>query len=201
MGILNRTQQTVVWFLIVGVIFHFLMTAIYVTPRKYFPKWVNNLSIGYMWPAFHQGWSLFAPEPPVQEKMLEFRIKTNGEWQPWISPGMKNLGDHEKMRPSRANISFRIEQNIAYWIWNEKEIAQGVKDHKGGDFDVEKYLRPTRSYRAAVHYTTQWLKTNYPDQTADSLDLRVKVGTPPAFPNYKGQWTEDYLNLPRHAME
>lgn len=94
-----------------------------------------------------------------------------------------------------------MEQNITYWVWKESEIAQGIYERKHGDFDADKYLRSTRSYRAAVHYATRWLQDNYTAGTADSLDLRVKLGTPPPFPDYKGQWTKEYLNLPRHAME
>lgn len=154
-----------------------------------------------MWPVFHQGWSLFAPEPPVREKSLQIRVKDKGQWQPWISPGTKNLQAHEGYRPSRANVLFRIEQNIAYWVWKEAETARGIYEAKGGEFDRDKYLQHTRGYRAAVHYAGQWLETNYAALSADSLDLRVFVRTPPAFPDYEGQWNEEYINLPRHAMD
>lgn len=180
---------------------HFLVTLIYVTPNHYFPSWVNNVAHSYMSPVFHQAWDLFAPDPPLKEKSLKFRLKSEGYWTDWIEPEKKLLQDHNQWRLSTANISYRLHQNAAFRVWEEAYRADQVAGRKGDDFNREEYLLKSRGYRTAKYYAAQYFKKSHRSVRADSIQLKLVIRTPPPFPNSDGNWTNEIINFPKDDTE
>lgn len=81
---------------------HFGLLACYTLPRGWVPERLRFWSITYVRPQFHQGWDLFAPDPPRCSCELEVGLPGN-DWRP-ISDG-----DHHYLRT-------RMVRNIAAYL-------------------------------------------------------------------------------------
>lgn len=172
------------------------MTVIYVSPKHNFPGWANQVSQAYMAPVFHQAWELFAPNPPLQEKAMQFRVHSDGSWSDWMEPGVELLRQHDSWRLSNANIAYRMHQNAAYRLWRDlyrMEIQQN--DSIGEVVDIEALLS-ARGYQVARYYVLKQYGKLHPNVPLDSLRLRLVINTPPAYPGREGGWKSETINLP-----
>lgn len=178
---------------------HFLMTVIYVSPKHNFPGWANQVSQAYMAPVFHQAWELFAPNPPLQEKAMQFRIYSDGEWTDWMDPGVELLRQHDSWRLSNANIAYRMHQNAAYRLW--RELYRLDIQHKPsvlGEIEL-KTLFSAHGYQVAKFYVLRQYEKLHPKVRPDSLRLRLVIHTPPIYPGRDGEWKSEMINLPADA--
>lgn len=178
---------------------HFVMTAVYVSPDKYFPKIVNRAAVGYISPLFHQAWHLFAPNPPLKHKELHYRVKHNSQWSEWYSPGYSLLASHDRWRLGHGNIRYRMHQNAAFRLWAEHEIAFDTNAVHGARFKPLEYLVKSRGVQTARHYVLQQYLSQADATFPDSLDFKVVLHTPPDFPDHRGEWSAEVLNFPRVA--
>lgn len=70
----NRSIATIV-------VAHFALIACYTFPREWVPDRFHYWSITYARPLFHQGWDLFAPDPP--RCSCEIQVGLNDQdWRP-----------------------------------------------------------------------------------------------------------------------
>lgn len=178
---------------------HFLMTMIYVSPKHNFPGWANQVSQAYMAPVFHQAWELFAPNPPLQEKAMQFRVHSDGSWSDWMDSGVELLKQHDSWRLSNANIAYRMHQNAAYGLW--RELYQLEIRHKSSvlERDDLRSLFSGRGYQVARYYVLKQYEKLHPDVPLDSLRLRLVINTPPAYPGKEGMWKSETINFPADA--
>lgn len=153
-----------------------------------------------MMPVFHQAWDLFAPDPPLQEKCLEFRMLHGEVWTGWLNPGEALLVDHDRCRLSNANIAFRLHQNAAYRVWEASYRADEVAARRGEDFDRLDHLRGSRGFQTAHHYAVQWYRKNTDLPPPDSLQMRLIIRTPPPFQGESRAWSESTITLPKDAV-
>lgn len=58
---------------------HFLLVVAYTAPKERVPPRVRVWAVAWVRPLFHQGWDLFAPDPPACACRLEVR-NTAGRW-------------------------------------------------------------------------------------------------------------------------
>jgi len=189
-------MQQLVPALLVGLfVIHFVFTGIYVLPPKYFPKWIHQVVTGYMTPVFHQAWHLFAPDPPLKEKSLQYKVKGQEGWSGWIDPTSELLLAHDRWRLGNANIRYRMHQNAAYRLWAEHEIAMESAVNRS-DFDSARYLHKSRGMTTVRHYALQHFLQQSGASVPDSLIFRLHINTPPPFPQTDGDWTFEIIDLP-----
>lgn len=198
----HKKYETKAAALLAGLVFlHFVFTVIYVTPNHYFPKAVNEIISAYMLPVFHQGWNLFAPDPPVQEKSMLFRFKSEGKWTKWLDPGKELLEQHDRWRLSNANIEFRLHQNAAYRVWEEHYRAEELVAERGLMSHPEEMVLSSRGYRTARYYAFRFFEQTNDGSSADSVQLKLIIATPPAFNSAENTWSFDTINFPKDGRE
>lgn len=154
-----------------------------------------------MTPVFHQGWNLFAPDPPLKEKTLTYRVKTAEGWSDWLNPGKELLAQHDQWRLSNANIAFRLHQNAAFRVWEEHFRAQENMASRGKDFDYREYVFNSRGYRTAKFYALGQFGRSHSGVEVDSLQLRLLIDSPPPFPGAQGEWKMQYIKFPADEAE
>lgn len=59
---------------------HILLLAAYTGPERWVPPRLRAWSVAWVRPLFHQGWDLFAPDPPRCSCVLQARAG-NGPWR------------------------------------------------------------------------------------------------------------------------
>lgn len=180
---------------------HFLFTLIHVIPDSYFPDTINRVVKNYMMPVFHQGWNLFAPDPPLKEKSMVFRVKTDQGWSEWLNPGAELLQQHDQCRLSNANIAFRLHQNAAYRLWEEHYRTEELSVFRSGFFDPEQHLLESRGYRSAKYYVSRYFSRQWKAQKVDTIQLRLLIDSPPPFPGRDGNWIRNEIHFPPDAVE
>jgi hypothetical protein len=62
-----------------GLALHALLLACYTLPATWVPAGLRALSIAYARPLFHQGWDLFAPDPP--RCACELQVGLGEDWR------------------------------------------------------------------------------------------------------------------------
>ena len=150
-----------------------------------------------MSPVFHQAWHLFAPDPPLKSKTMQFRVFKNGQWHNWVDSESQLLEAHDRWRLGNANIRYRIHQNTAHRLWEENTRAETVREYKNdADFSRREYLVGSGGYRTATFFCRQ-LAAGFQEFTdPDSLEVRLIVGTPPRPNESNGTWHLDTLKYP-----
>jgi hypothetical protein len=89
--------------LIIGVLTaHFALLACYTFPRQWVPDRLFFWSVSYARPLFHQGWNLFAPDPPRCSCELEVGI--GADWRP-----LDASQDHYLVTRMKRNIAAYLD--------------------------------------------------------------------------------------------
>ncbi len=132
-----------------------------------------------MAPQFHQTWSLFAPDPPTVEKFIEFRVAVKGSWSDWKDPGAELLEKHDAFRLSHATILYRINQNVAWRLWNDYQRWEGLGKNRT-EHERTSFFERSRAYQGANHYAWARYREGEHVVPADSIEVRIKlVSVPP----------------------
>ncbi|TVR39074.1 MAG: hypothetical protein EA392_07695 [Cryomorphaceae bacterium] len=175
---------------------HFGATLVYVSPQRYFPSSLSQWVTAYMAPQFHQTWSLFAPDPPTVEKSIEFRVFAQGEWRGWSDPGAELLEAHDAFRLSQASILFRINQNVAWRLWNDhqrwEDLSKNRTEHKRTSF-----FERSRAYQGAIHYAGARFREGAEEVLPDSIEVRIRLIPVP--PPGGAEASPEFLRFPVYA--
>lgn len=88
---------------------HFLATAIYLNPISVVGLAWHEPTRAYLEPLFRQRWSLFAPDPPLIDRRLDYQCEVDGQPGPWLSRSDALLGSHGRWRLGPAASLRRLE--------------------------------------------------------------------------------------------
>jgi len=97
-------------FLALALIFHFLMTALYLVPLSGPGLAARPAVVAYMEPVFAQRWSLFAPEPPLHDRRFDYECRTDDQRSSgWMTRSAELIDQHARVRLGPANFLRRLE--------------------------------------------------------------------------------------------
>lgn len=142
---------------------HFTCTLGYVLPQSFLPTPLVQISTSYMYPAFFQGWSLFAPDVAHWQGEMYYRVYDDNTWSDWQSSSeLPGYSSHPKLRETaeKLNHYLIVQLNEGLYIEDGREVYDNVL--LGGHF------------KSAVHYAMmhhQRLNEGKPD----SIQLRMYV--------------------------
>ena len=88
---------------------HFLATAIYLNPVSVVGLAWHEPMRAYLEPLFRQRWSLFAPDPPLIDRRLDYQCEVDGQPGAWLSRSDALLGSHARWRVGPAASLRRLE--------------------------------------------------------------------------------------------
>lgn len=82
-------------------VFHFLMTAVYLSPPNLLKRDLGRLAWRYMSPLFYQNWHLFSPNPGISSTKLAIRCwSPDTGWGEWRDPLAELYPKHYRWRIS-----------------------------------------------------------------------------------------------------
>lgn len=161
---------------------HFTASFVYCMPDRFFPNVLNIWSKKYINPAFNQGWTMFAPNPPLKEKWMEYRWAENGEWNNWHRADTIFQDEFHRYRVTHHLKMQHIVQNSAAHLWGEawksgQMANQFFEEYEG---DSIAYLRDSFGYTTCMHLTEGLLKSQHviDINNVDSLDIRLILKDP-----------------------
>lgn len=141
---------------------HFVLIISY----NFFPNnyWLKR----YVNPLFDQNWQFFAPDPPMESKVLFFKYKTdrsNG-WSEWISPSL--IAHHEfdynrfSYNGKLLHLYAAINYQLRWEIWN---ITKSKQYQQLNIFEKENYLQSEidklKFKRTLNHFLKNWTNWKY----------------------------------------
>ncbi|MFV8750026.1 DUF5819 family protein [Nannocystaceae bacterium ST9] len=89
---------------------HFTITAVYLNSVSVVGLHWRNEALAYLEPLFRQRWTLFAPDPPLLDRRLDYQCDRDGVETEWLSRGDELLESHAGRRFGPAGRLRRIEQ-------------------------------------------------------------------------------------------
>ncbi len=108
-GAPGRRARLLAGFGLIWLAGHFLCTAVYLNPVSVVGlAWAGPVS-AYLEPLFRQRWSLFAPDPPLVDRRLDYQCERDGERGPWRSRSDALLASHARTRIGPAGRLRRLE--------------------------------------------------------------------------------------------
>ena len=151
-------------FTILGIAFiciHFFMIVIYVSPSNYFCQCFQRISRFYVDPLFTQHWSLFAPEPPMQDIVIEYRLINEKSKTKWINPRMEVLGLHNKNRFHPNSKLLRLNQHVGFFLLRDYlDIQRNKIIFQIGENKGVTDIKNSFGYKTALYYCTQHAKNS-----------------------------------------
>lgn len=89
---------------------HFTLTLLYLHPISVVGLGSRDAVTQYMEPYFQQRWTLFAPDPPLDDRRLDYQCEFDGEITAWTSRTAGLLRTHARFRVGPAARMRRYEQ-------------------------------------------------------------------------------------------
>jgi Family of unknown function (DUF5819) len=138
---------------------HFVMIIIYVSPEQFFNQKTQQIARFYVDPLFTQHWALFAPEPPMKDIVIEYRLINGNNETEWINPREKILELHNKNRFHSNSKLLRLNQHVGFFLLRdykdiqEKKIIYQMGENKGVTNIVNSF-----GYKTAVFYCKKHAK-------------------------------------------
>jgi Family of unknown function (DUF5819) len=154
--IIKRVERQKKIFTILGIAFigiHFLMIIIYVVPSSFYSSGINKISKFYVDPLFTQHWALFAPEPPMQDIVIEYRLINGNNYTKWINPRKQTIELHNNNRLHPNSKLFRLNQHVGFFLLRDykdievNKIIYQIGENKGVNNIVNSF-----GYKTAVFY-------------------------------------------------
>lgn len=169
---------------------HFVMTALYINPVSVAALQYQYEISSYMEPLFRQRWSLFAPNPPLLNRRLDYQCQTDGQEGEWISRSEELIKTHARRRFSPASRMRRVETAaIAATVGSEDPMmttlleAQDKADEAQRqlveDAFARRYAATIRSSRMAYQLVYAYC---YEDLGRAPERLRYRIVTQPVPP-------------------
>ncbi|MFL5752110.1 MAG: hypothetical protein ACJ76F_01785 [Bacteroidia bacterium] len=118
---------------------HFTLSLIYAAPEQLLPAKVQLESKRYTLPLFEQYWSLFAPAPKTNKRLL-VRINKG----PWQSPDLQLIMESHANRFSSSGRKEILYSNLLYYLVQEncscsKNKQQVITGRPSASFNALKY--------------------------------------------------------------
>ncbi|NNE54639.1 MAG: hypothetical protein HKN32_01370 [Flavobacteriales bacterium] len=169
----EKSSRRVVALLGLGVLFvHFAMTSLYTIPSLPAPEGLKKMSRSYIWPMFHQGWQLFAPNVPGYQNDLFFRAYADGKWTEWMDASrMPEVSNHPRIPYITQKVAIRMSNMV-------KDPERGV--YYADDLPQLDKVEITAPYQFGIFYCRQQYKMRF-GTFPDSLQLRLDFIVTPNF--------------------
>lgn len=173
---------------LVLVVVHFFLTSVY-NLRYWAPPALRAVADLYSFPAFHQDMKLFAPDVAMYSVHLESRVYRDGQWQPWMDVTEKAGFD------LRSRME-RVEQNFNHALsW---DVTQNLYS-KDGVTQFDRLINGA-AYRNALYYAWRMQTRFSPDETYDSIQIRLHYAfNPPA--GQKAEVNHSQLAFPPYSKQ
>lgn len=169
------------------------MTLVYVSPKKFTPHFIDQLSQWYIAPVFDQSWALFAPDPPLREKTLWYRTQSESGWSEWQNPGEELLRKHDAFRLSNASILYRINQNTAWHLWQSHyQLSENTAAN-------DSLMMVSFGFQVAAKYCIEKEQENSTAKI-NALEMKLEIDSPPP-PGSDNQWQHETLQFPVYVVE
>ena len=169
---ISKKMRGWVWFGLVMIFVHFSMTSLYTIPAFPAPDVLKKQARSYMWPMFHQGWQLFAPDVPGFQHNMSYRASFEGAWSEFLSPSeMPQHNGH----PRVSYITHKIASRLGYAM---NDPNNGVY-YLEGEPRLEK-VQTSAAYEFAIYYCRQNYKLRH-GHFPDSLQIEIDFITTPDF--------------------
>ena len=115
-------------------------------------------------PWFHQDWKLFAPEPPMMDLYMYYKVQfEDSTWSEWQDPARPLIAKHQRNRFGIDDRRYALHDISLRLLYDDKIKYQNHEDHP-------EILKKTWANKNTVKYFKQWAGVNYPDQ--DIIALR-----------------------------
>lgn len=166
-------------------VLHFTATFFYVAPLSWTGQRFKNYSNFYMLPLFHQGWSLFAPSPPMVNKKTNLTIVFPDGSQKEEVLFSDFVESHHTYRAGISGRFSLLRGNTMHTFYeNYIHYQNYVKDPKKN----LNYLKSSPGGKALKHLIGKWVEYRYPQLKDQSYQVKSEL----IFENYK-----DYLKEER----
>ncbi len=143
---------------------HLFATLVYVSDARFTPKFFNRYVGAYILPWFHQDWKLFAPEPPMMDLYMYYKVQfEDSTWSEWQDPARPLIAKHQRNRFGIDDRRYALHDISLRLLYDDKIKYQNHEDHP-------EILKTTWANKNTVKYFKQWAGVNYPDQ--DIIALR-----------------------------
>lgn len=151
---------------------HFMMTILHNVPEKYISARAESYSHLWCYPFFHQGWALFAPEPPPKTKHMDMRFARQAIWSDWYRAEDICMEEHQAYRVSYYSKLCHVTQNTAFHLWQEQDRFEQQS------LDSKNYFPTAMGYGMATHFADAYAFHFLADLAYDSLEVRLVLEDP-----------------------
>ncbi|MBL4625495.1 MAG: hypothetical protein JKY42_10205 [Flavobacteriales bacterium] len=142
---------------------HTLATFVYVSDAKFNPAFLNRYVGAYMLPWFHQDWKLFAPEPPMMDLYMYYKVQfEDGSWSEWKNPARPLITEFQKNRFGTAGQRYAYQDILIRQLWDDCEKYENHEDYP-------EVLKTTWTNENVIKYYKKWAKQDYPNRKIVSL--------------------------------
>lgn len=105
----RRLPRVIATLGLIFLVFHFSFTLLYLNPISVVGLAWRKPVVGYLEPLFRQRWSLFAPDPPLLDRRIDYQCDVGGEIGEWVSRSEDLLHTHARTRLGPAGPLRRLE--------------------------------------------------------------------------------------------
>lgn len=169
----NSAKRIVLYILLGLLCIHFGFVVLYASPLKRETQSVPFLVNGYIYPLFHQSWSLFVPAPRKHIDVM-IRSKRGEKWEPWTNITQTLIKKHHHHLLLGGETEMLLLTNSSSYVSHDV----GEKDSvfmKRPDFVSFKileraatyYLRNNKCYKEGKDYEILLITTS-PNQATTS---------------------------------
>jgi hypothetical protein len=132
-------------------VFHFSFTLLYLNPISVVGLAWRKPVIGYLEPLFRQRWSLFAPDPPLLDRRIDYQCDVGGKVGEWVSRSEDLLHTHARTRLGPAGPLRRLETAaVVASVGSQDEVlAELVAAQEEASDDQREQLEDLLAQRAA----------------------------------------------------
>ncbi|MEO0403715.1 MAG: hypothetical protein AAF193_02480 [Bacteroidota bacterium] len=103
---------------------HLILTGIYSLPDKPVPLSLRQMSNSYTVPFFHQGWQLFAPNPPRYQGVLKALVMSNGQMDSVIVGAYVTAPKHYRVKRVVNRLSKQLSYDMSKNLYFKDDLVQ-----------------------------------------------------------------------------
>lgn len=165
---------------LVFVAFHFACTLIYSIPTLKVPDTAKAISQKYMYPYFHQGWKLFAPDVPEDQYLLEYRYSNSTGWSNYEQAETPESISHPRIG--------YVAQKLQVYLARDMKKNLYADDSTGVQFD---HIVEDAAYLRVLYYAVRMHEIRH-NARPDSVQLRMTVQRTRPFGEEGGYLEREY---------
>ncbi|NQX91684.1 MAG: hypothetical protein HRT74_06090 [Flavobacteriales bacterium] len=108
-----------------GLLFvHFILTNIYCLPDRKVPLSIRQASNLYSVPFFHQGWQLFAPNPPRYQGKMRAVVMSKGKQDSILVGNYTTAPEHYRVKRVVNRLSKQLASDMSKNLYFEDDVIQ-----------------------------------------------------------------------------